>query len=138
MKVKTCLVCEGHSSKSKPDEVIHEPDCIEGRCAAAHNPGVWPWSARCVRFGRDTHGERHEDKHGNHWQGVWRSVAEGLTCEDPFPLHVLVETSIRGTEWVIKDRDEVTICRSPKRYKDPDEVRESLRRFMDTVNGEKL
>lgn len=36
------------------------------RCPATHNPGVWPYVARCVRWDRLPH-DRHRDKDGNEW-----------------------------------------------------------------------
>lgn len=38
----------------------------EPRCPATHNPGVWPYAARCVRT--DLPHTWHRDKFGNRWE----------------------------------------------------------------------
>lgn len=51
----------------------------ETRCPATHNPGVWPYTARCVRdkghkmTWKDSNGQlveikAHLDRHGNQWR----------------------------------------------------------------------
>lgn len=38
-----------------------------GRCIATHNPGKWPYTARCIKKA-DPHHEEHEDSHGKKWK----------------------------------------------------------------------
>ena len=140
MKVKTrCLTCGGHTRKDKPDVIVHEPNCVEGRCTGTHNPGVWPYSARCIKLGQDEHGQSHEDKNGNVWVGVWRCFDDGPSCEETvysYPLHAeMKHDPIAGSKWVIRNRAGVVICRSPKNYDGPNEARESLALFMEVVNS---
>jgi len=42
-------------------------DKNEGRCTARHNPGRWPYTARCVHPEHED--DNHLDRSGNHWQG---------------------------------------------------------------------
>lgn len=37
------------------------------RCIATHNPGKWPYTARCIRQNDPQH-EEHEDKEGSKWK----------------------------------------------------------------------
>lgn len=46
-------------------------------------------------------------------------------------IHAEITTGTKGTSWVIKNRDDVTICRSPKKYKNRDEAMAALDLFMD-------
>lgn len=48
-------------------------------------------------------------------------------------IHQQIETQTKGTSWVIKNQDDVTICRSPKRYKTREAAIDALDLFMDTV-----
>jgi hypothetical protein len=76
-----------------------------GRCPSMHNPGVWPYTARCIRpAGHETDGSEWAvrdvpadesttrlalpDEHCDHKGGIWQSVfcpflADDCTAECP-------------------------------------------------------
>lgn len=73
------------------------------RCKASHNPGVWPYTARCVRpAGHETNGDEwavrdnprdadsarlaepteHYDKHGKIWESYYCQLNPAELCDD--------------------------------------------------------
>lgn len=36
------------------------------RCPETHNPGMWPYTTRCVKA--TDHNGNHLDRHGNQWK----------------------------------------------------------------------
>lgn len=43
------------------------PDRYPGRCTARHNPGTWPYTARCMHPEHED--DNHQDRAGNRWKG---------------------------------------------------------------------
>lgn len=42
------------------------------RCKAFHNPGIWPYTARCEKYAYG-HMAEHRDQHGKTWPGDWQA-----------------------------------------------------------------
>lgn len=82
-KLNRCGEC-GEMPAVKVKEVIpqHTPSCSRGRCGATHNPGKWPYTARCITRGKENHGNHHRDVHGQTWPGEFMTLDEELEFRD--------------------------------------------------------
>ena len=64
----------GHTEPTK----MHAPHCTKGRCGATWNPGVWPYTTRCVIVGKDGHGDKHDNGKGSMIPGDYITVDQEL------------------------------------------------------------
>lgn len=62
----------------------------EDQCKAEHNPGTWPYAARCIRKKHD--GRLHVDRKGREWLEKGLSAAEVWADSDADDLREVVRT----------------------------------------------
>lgn len=77
------MVCKECGSASGDRAVpVHTPSCTKGRCGATWNPGVWPYTTRCVLVGAEKHGDRHYNDKGSSIPGEFITLDQELENRD--------------------------------------------------------